>query len=147
MQIEIRKEYTRNELEKLIKDFAEKHETIEKLQQSILVAKCTKPFAVDDYFIWDAINRGAKFTESTYITYPDVFNILTPRRVELLEYLHNKLPMSILQIARELNRNYKNVYDDISALEEAELIITKKRGRNVYITSVVSSIVITFQKT
>ncbi|MEM3396185.1 MAG: HTH domain-containing protein [Thermoplasmata archaeon] len=146
MQIELKKEYGQKDVTKLIQDFTERYGSLEKLQQSIGLSKCTRPFAVDDFFIWEALSQGGRFTETTVIAYTEVFNILTARRVELLEYLQAKAPTSIRQIAKELNRDYKNVYDDISALEDAELVVTKKKGRNVYITSAVSSIIISFQK-
>ncbi|MEM3445704.1 MAG: helix-turn-helix domain-containing protein [Thermoplasmata archaeon] len=144
MQIELRKEYAQKELTRLLMDFAERYGSIERLEQSIELAKCTRPFAVDDFFIWKALESGAKFTDTVVLTHTEVFNILTPRRVELLEYLQTNEPVSIRQLAKELKRDYKNVYDDISALEDAELVITKKKGRNVYITAAVSTIIITF---
>ncbi|MCX8174463.1 MAG: HTH domain-containing protein [Thermoplasmata archaeon] len=146
MQIELKKEYSQKDVAKLTQDLAEKYGSLERLEQSIELSKCTKPFAVDDFFVWKALTEGGKLTESTVITYTEVFNILTQRRVELLEYLQTRNPVSIRQIAEELGRDYKNVYDDISALEDAELVVTKKKGRNVYITSAVSSIMISFQK-
>jgi predicted transcriptional regulator len=145
MQIELRKEYGQTDIENLVEAFAEKYTSIPKLQQTIELTKCTKPMMVDDFFIWKALSEGAKYTESTFITYAEVFNVLTARRVELLEYLEHHKPASIIEIANALNRDYKNVYDDISALEDAGLIMTQKKGRNVLIQSIVNSIIISFQ--
>lgn len=47
---------------------------------------------------------------------------VTPKRLELLETLHQSGPMSINALSRLLKRSYKNVYDDVHALEFAGLI-------------------------
>jgi predicted transcriptional regulator len=47
---------------------------------------------------------------------------LTPARWTLLETLKRSGPMSINELARLLERNYKNVHTDVTRLIELELI-------------------------
>jgi predicted transcriptional regulator len=50
------------------------------------------------------------------------FRQITPRRFDLLEELHRCRPMSINALAKLLDRNYKNVHDDMKALQSIGLI-------------------------
>ncbi len=47
---------------------------------------------------------------------------LTPRRLELLRKLHDGGPESVRALAKKLSRDYKNVYNDVQALERIGLI-------------------------
>ena len=47
---------------------------------------------------------------------------ITPRRFDLLEELHRSGPICINALAKLLKRNYKNVHDDVTALECIGLI-------------------------
>lgn len=49
---------------------------------------------------------------------------LSPGRWILLKRLRNKGPMSIRALAKELNRDYKNVHTDVRTLERVGLIET-----------------------
>ena len=48
---------------------------------------------------------------------------LTPRRLELLKRLHDDGSESVRALARKLSRDYKNVYNDVQALERVGLIV------------------------
>jgi predicted transcriptional regulator len=50
------------------------------------------------------------------------FRHITPRRFDLLEELHRFGPMSINALSKLLKRNYKNVHDDVKALESIGLV-------------------------
>lgn len=54
---------------------------------------------------------------------------VTPKRLELLETLHNAGDMSVNALAKLLKRSYKNVYDDVKALEFAGLIERDEQKR------------------
>jgi len=56
------------------------------------------------------------------------FRHITPRRFDLLEELHRQGEMSINALSRLLHRNYKNVHDDVKALEEIGLIERQDNG-------------------
>jgi predicted transcriptional regulator len=56
------------------------------------------------------------------------FRNITPRRFDLLDELHSQGEMSINALAKLLRRNYKNVHDDVKALEEIGLIEKQENG-------------------
>ena len=47
---------------------------------------------------------------------------LTPRWLELLKALNEGGPESVRALAKKLSRDYKNVYNDVQALERVGLI-------------------------
>lgn len=53
--------------------------------------------------------------------------LLSPKRVELLKLLHDQGPMNTHELAKRLERDYKNVRQDMLALAEVGLIV--KDGR------------------
>ena len=58
----------------------------------------------------------------TFESLPVLLKNLTPARWTLLETLKRSGPMSINELARLLERNYKNVHTDVTRLIELELI-------------------------
>jgi predicted transcriptional regulator len=51
-----------------------------------------------------------------------LFNVLTPKRYELLRHVHQHPEQSIRALARALGRDYKRVHEDVKALAEAGLL-------------------------
>lgn len=56
---------------------------------------------------------------------------ITPKRFVLMDTLHKTGPMSIYALAKLLNRHYKNVHDDVKALESIGLVEKNEVGRYV----------------
>jgi predicted transcriptional regulator len=54
-----------------------------------------------------------------------LLSVLTTRRLELLKVLHESGPSSVRALSKELNRDYKNVHQDITLLEKIGLIQRK----------------------
>ena len=52
-----------------------------------------------------------------------LLQVLTPRRFALLKSLHEAGPESVRALSRRLSRDYKNVYNDVKALEQVGLIV------------------------
>lgn len=52
----------------------------------------------------------------------DMWKRLTPRRMELVYFLRKHGPMSIRQLAKSLNRDYKDVHSDVQALLPIDLV-------------------------
>ena len=50
---------------------------------------------------------------------------LTPRRLELMQILHGQGLSSIRALAKKLQRDYRNVYDDVKSLHNIGLILSK----------------------
>ncbi|GAM11256.1 hypothetical protein OR1_03567 [Geobacter sp. OR-1] len=53
---------------------------------------------------------------------------ITPKRFILLDTLHKSNGMTIYALAKVLKRNYKNVHDDVKALEGIGLIEKDENG-------------------
>jgi hypothetical protein len=63
---------------------------------------------------------------------------LTPKRVELLNYLANVRVESINELAHKVKRDVKNVYGDLLVLRNLGLVVLRRRGkRNVVPESLV----------
>jgi predicted transcriptional regulator len=60
---------------------------------------------------------------------PLLLRTLTPARWELLERLRDAGPLSIYELARRLERDYKNVHTDVTALAKIGLIERAADGR------------------
>lgn len=53
---------------------------------------------------------------------------ITPRRYELLERLYANGATSVSELSKLLNRNYKNVFDDLKLLEQIGLVEKDEHG-------------------
>lgn len=58
-----------------------------------------------------------------------VRKLLSPRTLELIEYLERGVSTSISEIARVLGRSVPNVYNDIKFLERQGFVYLRKWGR------------------
>lgn len=66
--------------------------------------------------------------ERVYFESIDAANrILTPKRVELLRRLHDNGPLNTHELAKLLERDYKNVRQDVLSLEEIGIVTRKGR--------------------
>ena len=61
-----------------------------------------------------------------------LFSALSPKRWELLRFLRKRGPMSIKKLAGELQRDYKNVFDDVKHLLKLDLI-QKREDETFYV--------------
>ncbi len=130
MRIESVITYTPEENERIIEQFRKKYGSLTALQQKIAMRKCTAPEMVDDYMVWKSLEKkGASLTESHIWKSAEVMNGITARRMELLEHIHRKGDESVMAISTALKRNYKNVYDDLLALEKIGMISFRTSGR------------------
>jgi predicted transcriptional regulator len=72
-----------------------------------------------------------KYAGQTIITFPDyetLGRVITGARLELLSVIRIEKPKSIQELARLVDRNFKNVYQDIKLLSEFGLIELKEQG-------------------
>jgi DNA-binding MarR family transcriptional regulator len=107
------------------------YKSFEKLQNNILKTRCNSPEMLEDYMIWAALNQSdPTLIERFRISQEELFTYLTPRRMELLEYLGAHPLDSIKDLAEILERDYKNVYDDVLALEKFGLVEFIREGKN-----------------
>lgn len=76
--------------------------------------------------------RGESFGPVDQIDFPDeatLWSTLSPKRMEILRYLRRNGPMSGRQLARELERDQKNIFTDIKTLSSLELLKTDEEGK------------------
>lgn len=79
---------------------------------------------------FERATRGEHFKEShvTFLSWQEMVAALTPKRLELLRYLHREGADSVKALACALARDYKRVHADVAALEVAGLVV-RKDGR------------------
>ena len=74
----------------------------------------------------DQLDKGQKGKAATpklrFASYKVLHSMLTEKRMALLEYAANHQNLSIRQLAAALDRDYKNVYDDVQRLMSLGLI-------------------------
>ena len=85
---------------------------------------------------WAAkIDQGLNAQEAspklTFASYKILHSLLTDKRMALLEFVANPPNLSIRQLAALLERDYKNVYDDVQRLMSLGLIEVKDGNLHV----------------
>ena len=147
MRVEVARTMGSAEAAREVAAFEARHETFEALRQRVIRERCTDPLAADDYIVWKALREeGLSVEERTVFDTADVFRALTPRRVELLEYLHGNEVPSIKELAAKLRRDYKNTYDDLIALQAWGLVAVQREGKNQRPIALVTSLRVSWEK-
>ena len=79
---------------------------------------------------WHQLERGevVKETNLTFFSLETMMSTLSPKRLELLRYVHQHSARTVAELAKTLGRDYKRVHDDVSALANAGLISRDKNG-------------------
>ncbi|MBA3044901.1 MAG: hypothetical protein KKH41_07965 [Candidatus Thermoplasmatota archaeon] len=129
MKIKIVKKWKTRDIGDMLAAFDKKYGTMNSLQQKVLISKCTSPELMNDYVLWKNLSQGAEFQDIIIVKDPDIFDTLSPKRVEMLEFLMNNEVKSIRHLSTSLRRNYKNVYDDLNALSKYGLVDLTASGR------------------
>ncbi len=131
MQTEINKIYSDHQIKAEISRLEAKYTSLESLQQKLQIEKCSNPQQVDDFMVWKALcEEEVSISEKIVLKTLDIYLMMSPKRMEILDYLTNHSINSIKILAKELKRNYKNVYDDVKAMEEFGLVELVNDGRN-----------------
>ena len=74
---------------------------------------------------WHKAEAGEIEQAEIHLNFEDLAmlsSILTPKRLELLKTLRQHGPLSVRALAKKLERDYKNVHADTSALESVDLV-------------------------
>ncbi|HEQ78962.1 MAG TPA: HTH domain-containing protein [Euryarchaeota archaeon] len=134
-------------LENTLKGFVTKYGSIEHLDQRVQISRCSDPTIVDDLVLWKTLSKPVcSLKETVHYESAELISVLTPRRVELLEFLRREQkPISVTDLAKKIRRNYKNVYDDIKVLSNNGLVDRLKTGREVMVSTRVKKIHIAFE--
>ena len=145
MQIKVIKKRKPSQIESIITTFKSKHGRLSSLSQKVSISKCSSLENMSDLVMWQNLKDGADLIEEIIFENSEVFDTLTPRRIELLEYLTQHEPTSIRQLSESLHRDYKNVYDDLSALAAYDLIELESKGRKKRPICSITTIETTFE--
>ena len=147
MRVEVAQHAGADDESRQVEEFEARHGSFDALRQRVLIGRCSDPEAADDYFVWRALRDGDGGIERrTVFDTPEVFRALTPRRVELLEYLHGNDVASIKELAARLGRDYKNTYDDLAALQAWGLVAVHRQGKNRRPVALVTTLRVTWEK-
>lgn len=147
MLVEIEKIHRQKDVQHELENLKRRHGSEEDLHQKVMSNKCGDPLSVDDHILWNAlIDPDSQYVEKIAVDSPNIFGDLTPKRLELLEYVRMHNVASIKDLAEKLDRNYKNVYDDLRALEEWGLVSLPRRGKDKKPISHVESLKVTFHR-
>jgi predicted transcriptional regulator len=131
MRIRIFKRRKPADIEYMLASLAKKYGSLNSLQQRVQISKCESPEQMADYIIWRNLSQGAEFQDTVVVRDSDIFEVMTPKRMELLEHLMNNDVASIRTLAAALHRNYKNTYDDLRALSRYDLVDLDPHGRSL----------------
>jgi len=147
MRVEVSREVAKADVARETALLEARHTSFESLRQRAFVERCSDPVAADDYVLWRALREAdGGLEDRTVFDTPDVFRTLTPRRVELLEFLHGNEVASIKDLAARLRRDYKNTYDDLVALEAWGLVSLVREGKNQRPIAKVTSLRVSWEK-
>jgi predicted transcriptional regulator len=129
MKINIIKKINEKERFNIMEEWKKRYGSMASLQHKVMISKCSSPEDLNNYITWKYLSSGAELEETVSFENADIFEAFSPKRGEILEYLANNDVASIRALANKLRRNYKNVYDDLKALERYELVELRQSGR------------------
>lgn len=78
---------------------------------------------------WKRAEKGEAVNE-THITFLDIeamVSTMSPRRLELLRYVRQNEVSNTRELAAAIGRDYKNVHQDVAALEAVGLLVRDGR--------------------
>jgi predicted transcriptional regulator len=81
---------------------------------------------------WNRVQEGRAMRPLAVLSFADLplaLRTLSPARWVLLRNLHEKCPCSIYELAKRLERDYKNVHTDVTQLAAIGLIEKRPDGR------------------
>ncbi|MCW4573108.1 Predicted transcriptional regulator [Venenivibrio stagnispumantis] len=84
--------------------------------------------------IFKKVSSGEITEKEEYISVSsikDLNKLLTPKRIELLNYIKNHEVNSIKELSEKLRRDYKNVYADIRLFKMLGIIKLERKNNNL----------------
>ena len=78
---------------------------------------------------WHRAETGEPVDEAhvTFLSFQAMTETLSPRRLELLRFVRQNGAASVRELAASLGRDYKNVHQDVNALEAGGLLVREGR--------------------
>lgn len=104
-----------------------------KIKHITLKVKTLDEMAADFKRVWKEAGKGKSVREAIeticFDSVEDMQKFLSPERIRLLKMVHEKNPKSIYELAKMLDRDRKNVTEDVKMLENVGLI-ERKTAKN-----------------
>lgn len=101
-----------------------------KTKEIIIKVESQKEFFDRQKKIFKDLDKGIfpkKTSSYSFERLEDYKKTITQKRLELLSVIKHKKPKSIYQLSKMVDRDFKNVSDDINILKEVGLIEIEKR--------------------
>lgn len=91
---------------------------------------------------WHKLKQGESVEKNNYTFFDlnSMLKVLSPKRVELLRYVHHHHVKTIKALADGLGRDYKRVYGDVVILVGAHLMVRDAEGLRAPYESVSASV-------
>ena len=129
-----------NEVRERVSAFEKKYsDRFQQLHEEFILGKMPRD-RFDDYVEWSgmihalrAAGEGEDFdyyAEKDLDLTPDEFERLTPKRLELLDYLADEHVSSINELAGRVGRDVKNIHSDLRLLERLGFLRLVNEGRS-----------------
>ena len=83
MQVRVIKNKKSEQIKEMVKALAVKHKTISSLSQKVSISKCSSMNNMTDLVIWKNLKEGADYVEEIIFENSEIFETLSPRRIEL----------------------------------------------------------------
>jgi predicted transcriptional regulator len=100
-----------------------------RVKQILLRVKTVEEMADDFKRVWKDAANGKTVPAATeticFDSTEDMQKFLSPERIRLIKTVHTQKPKSILELAKLLDRDRKNVTEDVKMLESVGLIERK----------------------
>ena len=139
MILKITRKYRKEDVEIIRKAIRRKYGRMEKVKKLMQIKKCTMPEVGEAYLYYLALEDG-EIEEEVTIEDKKVLNSLTAKRFEIIEFLNRHEPMSLKELSSRVKRDYKNVYDDVSALSTYYVLNTIRFGRESVPVGIIDSV-------
>lgn len=105
-----------------------------KIKKIIVEIKPLKGALKDFASYYSRVKLGKAVMRKESVGFSNVHNFrkfFSEKRMELLSVIKHRKPRSVYQLAKILNREYKNVHEDVELLEELGLITRENHNVEV----------------
>jgi predicted transcriptional regulator len=140
VQWKVLKSVPLTEVQNRLRDYEDRHGSLSLLHDEFTKGRMP-PGMFDDYVEWTSMNHAIRAYQEgedfEYLAEEDLklsiedYAKLTPKRLMLLDHLIEGHTASINELASTVNRDVKNVYNDLKTLESLGLINLVKMGRRL----------------
>ncbi len=129
MKLIVKRDYPQEHMKIIKKSIRKKYGRFEKIKTLMNVRGCTVPGLGEAYLLYLTMDDDESIEEEVIIEDKKIFNVLSAKRFELIEYINSNPPSSLKELARKTGRDYKNIYDDVFALERFFILHVVKQGK------------------